>query len=71
MQVIPRFYATKRILIGTGTSLYYTRGFPSETISETDEFPGQPTMYTTSKTSSFSSQATLALPVAFYLIIKS
>ncbi len=66
-----RFYATRRILIGTETSLYYTRGFPTETISEYQSNPGGgPPFYVTSKTSSFSAQATLALPVAFYLIVK-
>ena len=65
-----RFYATRKILIGTETSIYYTRGFPTETITDVQKIPGQPDRYTTTTTSSFNSQATLSLPVAFYLILK-
>jgi len=65
-----RFYATKHILIGTEVSLYYTRGFPTETISEDQSFPGQPDQYVSTKTSNFSSQAILTPPVAFYLIVR-
>ncbi len=65
-----RFYATKRILIGTEASLYYTRGFPKEKISNYSEIPNEPPQYSSTSVTEFNATASVALPVAFYMIIK-
>lgn len=69
-----RYSITSRILIGTETSFYYKSGDEKQTISITRRDFSQPPppryITTVTKSNTTSSEGSLNVPVAFYLIIK-
>ncbi len=68
-----RYHVTKKILIGTESSFYYTTGKDKQTIEVTSrnfQLSTRPVTTNTTATSNNTSQGQFSVPVTLYLIVK-
>jgi len=68
-----RYHVTKRVLIGTESSFYYTTGKEKQTIaitSRNNQLFTRPVTTNTTATSNNTSQGQFSVPVTLYLIVK-